>query len=327
MLTPTLTQYLVRELSAHPDMSDIIQIMSDLSVIGKHISRDVHHASLLGIRGAVGAVNVQGEDVQKLDVVANELCKTYLTETGHFAAMASEEEEHVIDTGSMGEKARYVIAFDPLDGSSNIDVNITIGTIFSILRRIKDIERTDERHFLQKGSQQVCAGYFLYGAGTVLVFSFGNGVVEFTLDQTLGEFLLTHERMMMPEDGMIYSVNESNTKFFLEKDRKFVEYLKNRAGAQARYVGSLVADFHRTLKKGGIFLYPATDKKGTGDYCGRERLNYEVKPMAFLAQQAGGLATDGNFPISEIAPESLHQRIPVVLGSKKIVEEYLAFKP
>lgn len=323
--TPTLTQYLLQHLSSHPDQKDLVLIMSDLSTIGKYISRETNRAGLVGILGIDGTVNIQGEQVQKLDTLSNDLCKTYLRQTGHFAALASEEEDGVVDMGEFGRDAKYIIAFDPLDGSSNIDVNVSIGTIFSVHRRREDVERTDSKQFYQKGSEQVLAGYLLYGTSTVLVFSFGDGVHEFTLDQSLGEFLLSSEHMRVPEKCEIYSVNEGNCQYMKEKDKKFIDFLKFEKKCGTRYIGSLVADFHRNLMKGGIYLYPVIDKDGTGTFQGKLRLNYEAKPMAFLLAQAGGLAIDGVKNILEIEPSELHQRTALIMGNKNVVEEYLNF--
>ncbi len=297
--------------------------MSDLATIGKQISHHTNHAGLVGIQGRAGVENIHGEDVQKLDVYANDLCKEYLRQTGHFAALASEEEETPVDMGEFGKDARYVIAFDPLDGSSNIDVNVSVGTIFSVHTLRTDCERLDEKQFLQKGSEQALAGYLLYGSGTVLVFSFGNGVHECTLDQGLGEFLLSRENMRIPEPCGIYSVNEGNTSYFSEKDKKFIERLKLEKKCSTRYIGSLVADIHRTLIKGGIFMYPGIDKKGTGEFAGKLRLNYELKPLAFLLEQAGGRAIDGIADILSMEPTSLHQRSGFIAGDRSIINEYL----
>lgn len=324
MTTLTLTQYLLREFRDHPDRRDLVMIMSDLATIGKFISRETNRAGLVDILGPVGQVNIQGEQVQRLDVLANEQCKHYLQETGHFATLASEEEETVVDMGARGEKASYVIAFDPLDGSSNIDVNVSIGTIFSVHRRLPDIPRTDAKQFLQLGRDQVLAGYFLYGSSTVLVFSFGDGVHEFTLDQGLGEFLLSCERIQIPTKCEIYSVNETNTPYMRDKDKQFIEYLKFEKKCGTRYIGSLVADIHRNLKKGGIFLYPGIDKDGSGNFKGKLRLNYEAKPVAFLVEQAGGLATNGERNILDVMPSELHERSALIIGNKEVVENYLA---
>lgn len=297
--------------------------MNDLATIGKCISRETNRAGLADILGIAGYTNVQGEEVTKLDVFANELCKNYLRETGHFVALASEEEEGVVDMGGAGKDAQYVIAFDPLDGSSNIDINASIGTIFSVHRRLEGDLPHAEQHFLQKGRDQVLAGYLLYGSSTVLVFSFGDGVHEFTLDQGLGEFLLSRERMRIPTTCDLYSVNETNTPWMREKERGFVRYLREEKKCGLRYFACLVADGHRGLLHGGIFLYPALDKKGDGTYAGKLRLNYEAKPMAFLYEQAGGLAVNGETNILDVPPQSLHERVPLIMGNRGVIERYL----
>jgi len=318
----TLLQYLIENLINHPLQKELALIMSDLATIGKIISREVNRAGVAHILGQHGSVNIQGEEVQTLDVLANELCKQYLRKTGHFAALASEEEDGVVDMGEFGENAQYIIAFDPLDGSSNIDVNVSIGTIFSVHKRLPNISRTDEKQFLQKGSDQVLAGYILYGSSTVLVFSFGDGVHEFTLDQSLGEFLLSREKLRIPPKCPIYSVNESNTPLMKEHDVMFINFLKKDGTRTARYIGSLVADVHRTLIKGGIFVYPAIDAEHKGVYKGKLRLNYEAKPMALLLSQAGGLAIDGQQDILNKIPYSLHERTSLILGNADVVKEY-----
>lgn len=318
----TLAQYLLHHLAAHPDHRQLALFMNDLATIGKIISRETNRAGVAGILGTAGTVNVQGEQVQQLDVFANELCKTYLAQSGHVAALASEEEESPVDMGESGANAEYIIAFDPLDGSSNIDVNGSIGTIFSVHKRLPGIPHSDERQFLQPGRDQVLAGYILYGSSTVLVCSFADGVHEFTLDQTLGEFLLSNEHMQLPAVCPYYSVNEANVKYMSEKDRAYVSWLRDESGASARYVGALVADVHRTLVKGGVFLYPAIDSKRTGNYAGKLRLNYELKPLAFLIEQAGGVATNGSARILDLVPTALHERQPIFLGTKEMIAQY-----
>ncbi len=317
-----LEKYLEKELVEHPDKLDLVEIMKDLAYIGKTISHHTNKAGLCGILGSACKENVQGEEVQKLDEFANDLCKSYLCKSGRFSAMASEEEEGVVKMCEDGQVGKYVIAFDPLDGSSNIDVNVSIGTIFSVYKKLENIEPNDEKQFLQSGKNQILAGYILYGSSTVLVFSFGSGVYEFTLDNESDEFLFSREKMVLPEECKYYSVNEGNTKYFKEKDQKFVEYLKDK-GCSTRYIGSLVADFHRNLIKGGVFIYPAVDRQGKRNYSGKLRLNFEAKPMAFLIEQAGGLSTDGENDILDIAGEGLHERVALVIGNKNIIEDYL----
>lgn len=325
-LPPTLSQFLIKELIDHPEKEKLVAIMSDLATIGKIISNHTNRAGLVDILGSTNQTNIQDEEVQKLDVFCNELCKNYLRQTGNFAAMASEEEDGVVEMGEFGKDAQHVIAFDPLDGSSNIDVNISVGTIFSVHRLLLEFGRTDERQFFQSGISQVLAGYILYGSSTVLVFSWGNAVHEFTLDQGLGEFLLSREKIVIPDVCKIYSVNEANMELFSAKDKQFIEYLKKEKNCSTRYIGSLVADVHRNFIKGGIFLYPGMDKKGTGKYAGKLRLNFEAKAMAYLAKMAGGLATDGQQNILDVVPTSLHQRVPLMVGNKNVIEHYLNIK-
>lgn len=324
MNTPiTLTQFLLERLADHPEQRDLTLIVSALANVGKSISIETNRAGLAGILGTTGNTNVQGEHVAKLDVLANEKCKEYLKQTGLFAALASEEEEHVVDMEADGENAKYIIAFDPLDGSSNIDVNVSIGTIFSVHKRLENIDRTDSKQFFQKGKDQVLAGYILYGTSTVMVFSFGESVHEFTLEPALGEFFLSQQSMRIPAGTKMYSANDAYVKFFNQKDKTFINALRDSGEWKSRYIGSMVADVHRTLIKGGVFLYPGQDDKGAGVYKGKLRMNYELKPMAFLIEHAGGRATDGEGDsILEIEPTELHERRSFIAGSKEIIEMY-----
>jgi fructose-1,6-bisphosphatase I len=266
--------------------------------------------------GAVGKTNVQGEQQQKLDVLANETIKHSFGHTGRVCVMASEEEEDVIPTTGPAQPGKYVVLFDPLDGSSNIDVNVSIGTIFSIHRRVSPAGPGIMKDLLQPGRVQVAAGYIIYGSSTVMVYTLGGGVHFFTLDPTIGEFLLMNPDVKTPPTGAFYSVNESHYPWWSPGYRKVVATLKGvdgrGNGKNARYIGSLVADFHRNLVAGGIFLYPGDPKQPKG----KLRLLYECSPLAFIAEQAGGAASDGARPILDIEPTSLHQRTPLVIGSK-----------
>jgi fructose-1,6-bisphosphatase I len=315
----TLQQYLLKKLDKHPESLELVMMMSDLATIGKLISAQTNRAGLAGIRGMAGSSNVQDESQAKLDVYSNDLCKSYLSSTGIFAALASEEEDTVVDLNN--PKAKYVIAFDPLDGSSNIDVNVSIGTIFSVHKKLNNLDDGDERQFLQPGKDQVLAGYILYGTSTILVFSWGDGVHEFTLDVDLGEFLLSNEQVVVPVDCPYYSLNDSYTPFMSQRDQAYLKKLKSLIGKQ-RWIGSLVADFHRNLIKGGVFFFPGIDTKGGTNYKPKLRLNYEAKPMAFLIEQAGGAATDGTQSILSIVPKELHQRVGLIIGNKDIVDLY-----
>jgi fructose-1,6-bisphosphatase I len=315
----TLQQYLLEGLKHHPERLDLVIVMSNIATIGKLISSQTNRAGLAGIRGLSESANVHEETQAKLDLYANDLCKTYLQSTGSFAALASEEEEKVVDLQS--PDAKYVIAFDPLDGSSNIDVNVSVGTIFSVHSKKDTIPAGDERQFLQSGRDQVLSGYILYGSSTILVFSWGEGVHEFTLDVDLGEFLLSDEHLKIPAEYPYYSVNESYSAFMAPKDQQYVATLREKTNKQ-RWVGSLVSDFHRNLIKGGVFFSPPVDTSGKEEFKPKLRLNYELKPLAFLIEQAGGSATDGNKPILDIMPTELHQRSSAILGNTELVTLY-----
>jgi len=286
---------------------ELILILNEIAAATKEISGKVRKAGLLGVLGSAGKRNVQGEEVQKLDELANEILIETLKNCGKVCQLTSEEVEDCLIVSESG----YAIAFDPLDGSSNIDVNVSIGTIFSI----------HKGSVMERGREQVAAGYVIYGPSTMLVMSLGNGVVGFTLDPESGNFLLSHPDIRMPEKGKIYSINEANReKWITEGLAQFIDFLKENKYTQ-RYVGSMVADVHRTLLKGGIFIYPA-DKKNTN---GKLRLLYEAKPMAFLIEQAGGLSSTGRESILDVVPQELHQRVPVFLGSRWEVEKCLEF--
>ena len=286
---------------------ELILILNEIAAATKEISGKVRKAGLLGVLGSAGKKNVQGEEVQKLDELANEILIETLKNCGKVCQLTSEEVEDCLIVSESG----YAIAFDPLDGSSNIDVNVSIGTIFSI----------HKESVMERGREQVAAGYVIYGPSTMLVMSLGNGVVGFTLDPESGNFLLSHPDIRMPEKGKIYSINEANRKkWTTEGLAQFIDFLKENKYTQ-RYVGSMVADVHRTLLKGGIFIYPA-DKKNTN---GKLRLLYEAKPMAFLIEQAGGLSSTGRESILDVVPQELHQRVPVFLGSRWEVEKCLEF--
>ena len=315
----TLQQYLLEKLENHPERLQLVMMMADIATIGKLISAQTNRAGLADIRGLSGNTNVKDEAQAKLDVYANDLCKKYLESTGLFASLASEEEDTVVDLKN--PKAKYVIAFDPLDGSSNIDVNVSVGTIFSVHKKLDGIPAGDERQFLQRGRDQVLAGYVLYGTSTMLVFSWGDGVHEFTLDVDLGEFLLSNARLTAPAECPYYSVNEAYASFMAKKDQDYLIKLKS-AAPKLRWVGSLVADFHRNLLKGGVFFFPAIDASGKGAFKPKLRLNYEAKPIAFLMEQAGGSASTGTEDILNMKPAKLHQRVPVIIGNKKLVKLY-----
>ncbi len=301
------------------------RLLSELIFSAKIISREVKKAGLVDILGLTGKVNVQGEEVRKLDDYANRILIYRMQHAGVLCAMASEENADIIEVPDKMPRGNYILVFDPLDGSSNIDVNVNIGTIFSIRRKTSDRSYVTLEDFLQEGTTQVAAGYFLYGPSTMLVYTTGKGVDGFTLDPSVGEFLLSHPSIKIPETGKVYSVNESYRSYWDEKVKAVVDYFKspnNERGKPytSRYIGSLVADFHRNLLYGGIFMYPA-DKKDPAKPHGKLRLLCEAAPLAFVCEQAGGAATDGSRRILDIKPEALHQRVPLFIGSKNDVEK------
>lgn len=315
----TLQQYLLAQLEGHPERLELVMMMSDIATIGKLISSQTNRAGLANIRGLAGSTNVQDEAQATLDIYTNDLCKSYLSSTGLFAALASEEEEQVVDLEN--SDAQYVIAFDPLDGSSNIDVNVSVGTIFSVHKKLDGIPAGDERQFYQPGRDQVLAGYVLYGSSTMLVFSWGDGVHEFTLDVDLGEFLLSEARVTLPDAETYYSFNEGYAPFMAEHDKVYLAAIKKRI-LKVRWIGAFVGDFHRNLLKGGVFFFPPIDTSDDGNFKPKLRLNYEAKPIAFLMEQAGGAASTGAEAILDIVPTSLHQRVPVIIGNKALVDLY-----
>lgn len=298
---------------------ELSQLLRDIGLAAKIINRDVNRAGLTDITGGIGTTNVQGEAQQKLDVIADSRMIRALTNGGEVCAILSEERDDIIQVNA---NSSYIVAIDPLDGSSNIDVNVSIGSIFSIFRRVspKGKEACQE-DVLQKGDQQVAAGYILYGSSTMLVYTTGNGVNGFTFVPGLGEFVLSHSDIRCPDQGSIFSINEGSYFSFDKPTIDYVEYCKSHGGV-ARYTGSLVADFHRNLLKGGIYMYPSTAKSPNG----KLRLMYECNALAFIIEQSGGLATDGNMRIMEINPMEYHQRAPLYIGSKEMVEKYLEFR-
>ncbi len=297
---------------------ELSQLLRDIALAGKVVNREMNKAGLINILGTVGTQNIQGEDQQKLDILANIRFIRALTKGEEVCAIVSEEDEKVI---MIDDSKRYVVAIDPLDGSSNIDVNVSVGTIFSIYRRVTPVDTPVlEEDYLQRGDKQIAAGYILYGSSTMLVYTTGAGVNGFTYDQSLGEYFLSHQNMKTPEDGKVYSMNEGASNTFDESVKKYIDYCKEQQYS-GRYIGSLVADFHRNLLKGGIYIYPSTATHTTG----KLRLLYECNALAFIIERAGGMATDGKKRILEIEPTSLHQRVPFFVGSKKMVEKSMSF--
>ena len=293
---------------------ELSQLIRDIALSGKVVNREINRAGLIDLTGNIGSLNAGGDNQQKLDVLANIRFSRALTKGGEVCAIISEEEEEIIE---VNKDSNYVIAIDPLDGSSNIDVNVSIGTIFSVYRRISEVGGPiTMEDVLQSGVDQVAAGYILYGSSTMLVFTTGSGVNGFTYDPTLGEYFLSHPDMTIPEDGNIYSFNEGSYYSFSEPVKAYVDYCRKK-GISGRYIGSLVADFHRNLLKGGIYGYPSTAKSPNG----KLRLMYELHALSFIIEQAGGMASDGTQRIMEITPSDIHQRVPVFIGSKKMVEQ------
>jgi len=313
----TLTRFLLEAQRKYPTATgDFTSLLVQVTTAAKIISREVNKAGLIDILGYQGVTNVHGESVQKLDQFANETFIRTLCHTGHLIGIASEEMEDVYQIPDIYPKGKYVFVMDPLDGSSNIDVNISIGSIFTIYRRVSKGPQATMADFLQRGREQVCAGYIIYGSSTMLVYTTGFGVHGFTLDPGIGEFLLSHEDIQIPSRGSIYSINEGNEESWDDGIRRYV-HAARKAGKTARYVGSLVADFHRNLLKGGIFLYPADRKNQQG----KLRLLYEASPLSFIIEQAKGKGIDGYQPILDIVPQKLHQRVSLIIGSPEDVEE------
>ncbi|WP_162063502.1 class 1 fructose-bisphosphatase [Vibrio taketomensis] len=326
----TLGEFIVEKQADFPHASgDLSSLLASIRLAAKIVNREINKAGLADITGSVGAENVQGEEQQKLDLYANEKFKAALEARDQVCGVASEEEDEAVAFNKeLNKNAKYVVLMDPLDGSSNIDVNVSVGTIFSIYRRVSPIGTPPtEEDFLQPGNKQVAAGYVIYGSSTMLVYTTGNGVNGFTYDPSLGTFCLSHENMMIPKDGQIYSINEGNYIRFPQGVKKYIKYCQeNDANTKrpytSRYIGSLVADFHRNLLKGGIYLYPSTQSHPQG----KLRLLYECNPMAFIIEQAGGSASDGVNRIMDLKPIELHQRVPFFVGSENMVnkvEEFL----
>jgi fructose-1,6-bisphosphatase I len=297
-------------------------LLSGITLATKIIASHIHRAGLIEIMGDTGRTNIQGEEVQKLDEIANETLVRCLGYRGNVGLLVSEEEDEPHIIKDSGDSGKYIVLFDPLDGSSNINANVSIGTIFSILQRNPQAERDATMpQILQPGRQQVAAGYVVYGSSTVMAYTAGNGVHMFTLDPSIGAYVLAQENVRMPEAGRVYSVNEAYCANFPEGIQRYLQWAKESGDYSSRYIGSLVADFHRTLIRGGVFLYPGTKKSPQG----KLRLLYEANPLAFVAEQAGGLATDGQQRILDKQPTAMHQRTPLIIGSKDEVERVLSF--
>jgi len=322
----TVQQHILQEQKRFPGASgEFSWLLSGITMATKLIQANVRRAGLIDILGEHGEVNVQGEAQQKLDVYSNEVLVHCLRQRESIGVLASEENEKPLLVHQGSDNANYAVVFDPLDGSSNIDVNVSVGTTFSILRRPEGVSLdAPEPWVLQPGSKQIAAGYVVYGSSTILVYSAGNGVHGFTLDPSVGAYLLSHPNIRMPEQGEYYSVNEAYRDSFPPRYGKYIDRLRSGTLGKnygSRYIGSMVADVHRTLLKGGVFLYPPTQSNPQG----KLRLLYEANPIAFLAEQAGGMAIDGSRRVLDIEPESIHQRIPLVVGSRIELADFERF--
>lgn len=324
----TLGEFIIENQAAFKFSSgELSKLINAIRLAAKVVNHEVNKAGLVDILGTAGDTNVQGENQQKLDVLANEKFIQTLKNREIVCGIASEEEEHFITINSQDKQHqnKYVVLIDPLDGSSNIDVNVSVGTIFSVYRRITPIGTpVTLEDFLQPGIRQVAAGYIIYGTSTMLVYTTGHGVNGFTLNPAIGTFYLSHPQMQFPETGKIYSINEGNYIHFPQGVKDYIKYCQMEEGDRpytSRYIGSLVSDFHRNMIKGGIYIYPKSSLNSNG----KLRLLYECNPMAFLAEQAGGRASDGFRRILEIQPEELHQRVPFFCGSRQMVEKAETF--
>lgn len=325
----TLGQFIIEKQHEFPfAKGELSRLLRDIGIAAKIISREVNKAGLAEIIGDTGHTNIQGEDVKKLDEISNDLFIETLSKGGEVALLASEENDDIVPLkGKFSINGNYVVCIDPLDGSSNIDVNVSIGTIFSIYRRVTPAGTPPTlEDVLQPGNKIIAAGYVIYGSSTMLVYSTGKGVNGFTLDPSIGEFCLSHPSIQMPKQGAIYSLNEGNSSDFPEGVQKYIDWCKQkdkdtRRPYSARYIGSMVADLHRNLLKGGIFIYPPTAKAPNG----KLRLLFECNPMSFIVEQAGGIATTGTQRILDIQPTALHQRVPVFIGSEEMVNKAVEF--
>ena len=325
----TITQFIIEEQRIHDSSGDFTSLLNDIITAIKVISNVVNKGALIGVMGSAGSENVQGETQKELDIITNEIFIKSNEWAGHLAAMASEEMDDIYPIPAQYPRGKYLLVFDPLDGSSNVDVNISVGTIFSILRCPDEGNPPSAKAFLQLGTKQVCAGYALYGSSTMLVLTSGHGVNGFTLDRDIGEFILTHPNMTIPEDTKEFAINASNQRFWEPPVQRYVEEaLAGKTGPRGkdfnmRWVASMVAEVHRILMRGGIFMYPNDTKDPTK--AGKLRLLYEANPMSFIVEQAAGVSSTGRERILDIQPQGLHQRVPVILGSKNEVEKVVAY--
>jgi fructose-1,6-bisphosphatase I len=326
----TLTQFIIEEQRRHAHATgELTLLLNDVVSACKRIANQVNKGALLGTMGSLDSENVQGEVQKELDVITNDIFISSLEWSGHLAGMASEEMEDPYDIPDHYPTGKYLILFDPLDGSSNVNINISVGTIFSILRAPAGVTQATVQDFLQPGTEQVCAGYALYGSSTMFVLTTGHGVNGFTLDREVGEFYLTHPNMQIPADTHEFAVNTSNQRHWEAPVQRYVEEcLQGKEGPRGRdfnmrWVASMVAEVHRILIRGGVFMYPLDSK--LKDKGGKLRLLYEANPMSFIVEQAGGQSSTGRSRILDLKPEALHQRVPVILGSRNEVERIVSY--
>lgn len=325
----TIERHILHHERQNPEATgQLTRLLYQIAYAAKVISREVRRAGLLDILGTTGDVNVQGEAVQKLDAIAEETLYAAFDHMGVLCCMTSEEVDDIIPIPAQFDLGKYTLAFDPLDGSSNIAANVNVGTIFSVHRKITPGRDGTSEDLLQPGRRQVVAGYVMYGSSTMMVYTTGRGVYGFTLEPSMGEFLLSHPDIRIPDQGSIFSCNMGNYRYWSEGVRKYVDDVMSADSERgrpfsSRYIGSLVADAHRTLLYGGIFMYPM-DHKDPKKPKGKLRLLYEASPMAFIFEQAGGMATNGEIPILDVQPSELHQRVPLFLGSKREMKELMA---
>lgn len=325
----TITQFIIEEQRKLKATGDFTSLLNDIVTACKVISNGVNHGALIDILGSAGSENIQGETQKKLDIISNDVFIKSNEWAGHLAAMASEEMDHIYSIPTQYPKGKYLLVFDPLDGSSNIDVNVSVGTIFSILRCPDREQEVTTASFLQPGTQQVCAGYAIYGPSTMMVLTTGNGVNGFTLDQNIGEFILTHANMTIPVSTKEFAINASNMRFWEPPVQKYIdECLSGTSGTRdkdfnMRWIASMVAEVHRILVRGGVFMYPRDGRDP--NIPGKLRLLYEANPMSFIVEQAGGISSTGRQRILELQPEGLHQRVPVILGSQQEIERIISY--
>ena len=325
----TLTQFIIEQQRSMPDATgDLTLLLNDIATACKRISHTVNRGSITGMLGSAETENVQGETQKQLDIITNDIMVDALKWTGHLSGMVSEEVDDLIPIPEQYPKGKYLALFDPLDGSSNIDINLTVGTIFSILEGREGRNATYD-DFLQKGSKQVCAGFVLYGPSTMMIITTGQGVNGFTLDQDIGEFVLSHPMMTIPEDTVEFSINMSNYRFWEKPVQRYInECTQGKEGPRRtdfnmRWVASMVAEVFRILTRGGIFMYPQDTRDRSKS--GKLRLMYEANPMGFIVEQAGGMCSTGSERILNIEPDNIHQRIPVILGSKNEVNRVISY--